>query len=56
MKSFIYVFSREDCEKLLQMGYKLLKEDGSTFVFVNTSADTGCLKGIDHVCTDAIAL
>lgn len=54
-EKFIYVFSREDCDKLTSAGYQLMKSDdkGGIYVFLNKKEDANFdinpIEGVDDV-------
>lgn len=51
MDAFIYVFSQEDKDKLINLGYQLLKSDESNnmFVFANENRAVFSLDNIEYV-------
>lgn len=53
---FIYVFSENDCEKLLELGYKLLKLDdkNSIYVFANDADLHFALGEDDYILSDVL--
>lgn len=53
---FLYVFTKEDKETLLSLGYELLKQDEaqSTFVFVNQDQQRFAECNLPHVATNML--
>lgn len=53
---FIYVFTPEDCEKLLSSGHTLIKEDrkSNIFVFDNSETSVFGLDGLMYVLSDTL--
>ena len=37
MNKFIYVFNEEDKNRLISMGFRILKEDSKPFIFANNN-------------------
>lgn len=60
MKKFIYVFNSEAKDKLILLGYNLLKEDsfGSTYIFSSESHDKRFseneLNDISYILSDSL--
>lgn len=55
MEKFLYVFSEEDRDALLSMGYTLLKSDGKgIYVFVNQANQTFALTNVQFVRSDTL--
>lgn len=44
MSKFIYVYNSDARDKLLAAGYKLLKENSNTFVFLNEISNASALS------------
>lgn len=53
---FIYVFTPEDCEKLLSSGHTLIKEDrkNSIFVFDNSETYVFDIDDLIYVMSDTL--
>jgi hypothetical protein len=55
MEKFLYVFSEEDKDALLSMGYTLLKSDGKgIYVFANQANQTFALTNVQFVRSDTL--
>lgn len=58
MQKFLYVFSEEDKNWLLQLGYKLFKEDERgeqpIYVFYNKETLLFALDEVDHMFSDVL--
>ena len=56
MSGFIYVFNTEAKDKLLALGYKLLKSDttSSTYIFVNNGRQDFAFADISYILSDTL--
>ena len=56
MKKFIYVFNKDDRDKLISAGFKLVKNDtgGDVYIFINSGTNRYDLAEYSYVESDTL--